>query len=187
MKLKEIEEVYEAVIYVADNCPADSSESASNAYHIVKLLRSSIREFPGHTAKLDEMYSVLDTCAAKLKRQANGKIGRWTFTSKNKDSNGKRYKINTPLSNAHGSVILLIQQRLKKKNALSLVSLHKIANFYTRCFFEYSDMIDKQIVSDELFLIHSVLYSFVASIGDYTGYLEAAMTREGISFTPIKV
>ncbi|MCM1062756.1 MAG: hypothetical protein NC452_21145 [Eubacterium sp.] len=187
MNLKELEETYEAVVDVVNNCPADDSEAASNAYHIVKLLRSTIRDWPEHTARLDEMYSVLDTYAARLKRQAGGKIGQWAMTSTDKNTKSKHYKINTPLSNAHVSVILLIRQRLKKENTLSLVSLHRIANFYTRRLFEYSDMIDKQIVSDELFFIHTALYSFAVDIGNHTGYLEALMTREGIQFTKIKV
>ncbi|MCM1062699.1 MAG: hypothetical protein NC452_20830 [Eubacterium sp.] len=187
MNLKELEETYEAVVDVVNSCLDDDSEAASHAYHIVKLLRSTIRDWPEQTAKFDEMYSVLDTYAAKLKKQAGGKIGRWAITSREKNTKGKHYKINTPLTNAHCSVILLIRQRLKEENTLSLVSLHRIANFYTRRLFEYSDMIDKQIVSDELFLISSVLYCFVADIGDHTGYLEGLMTREGISFTQIKV
>lgn len=72
--IKTLMKAYFSVIKLADSCTSTDSTTLSNLYHLVKLIRSAIRDFPQDAVLLDEFKSVLDICSARLKKRVGKKL-----------------------------------------------------------------------------------------------------------------
>ncbi|MCM1061860.1 MAG: hypothetical protein NC452_16445 [Eubacterium sp.] len=73
-KPKIVKNACEAAIELAENYTLDNNATRSRIYHLVKLARSSAREFIEIDDELSEMFYTLSMYAAKLKRNSKSKI-----------------------------------------------------------------------------------------------------------------
>lgn len=182
---------YFSVIKLADNCTSTDITTLSNLYHLVKLTRRAIRDFPQDAVLLNEFKSVLDICSARLKKRAGQRLKQY-FIAETKidgsisDDKGKKRKLNSPLTDSYVAITYFIRQKLKNKESDDFLTLYKIADLYIQHLFKYSDEInarDTEISSE----INISLCIIISGIGHYIGYLENAMKAEGIKFNEIRV
>lgn len=184
--IKIIEEAYAAVLELADSCTFTDRTTLSNMFHLVKLVRSAIKDFP-HTDRLEEMKSILDVYAAKLKKLTGKNFSQYTIEETVVGRNTKKHRLHSHLTNAHCALTYFIRQKLENKEADDFLRLYKIADLYIQHLFKYSDEVDKNPDIKNLDVINAILYVFISDMGHHAGYLENAMRAESIEFNEIKV
>ena len=184
-------EAYFFVIKLVDSCTSTDKTTLSNLYHIVKLTRRAIRDFPQDAVLLDEFKSVLDICSARLKKRVGKKLKQYVvvetkFDGSIKDGKGKERKLHSPLTDAYVAITYFIRQKLKNWETDDFLMLYKIADLYMQHLFKYSDEINARDMETSVD-INISLCIIISNIGHYIGYLESAMRAEGIKFDEIRV
>lgn len=182
---------YFSVIKLADSCTSTDIKTLSNLYHLVKLIRRAIGDFPQDAVLLDEFKSVLDICSARLKKRVGKKLKQYVvvetkFDGSIKDGKGKERELHSPLTDAYVAITYFIRQKLKNWETDDFLMLYKIADLYMQHLFTYSDKINAQD-TENLGDINISLCIIISNIGHYIGYLESAMRAEGIKFDEIRV
>ena len=185
--IKIIEEAYTAVIELADNCTSTDRTTLSNMLHLVKLVRSAIRDFPQAAKQLEEKKAVLNVYAAKLKKLTGKNITKFSIEETVVGHNVKKHRLYSHLTNAHCALTYFIRQKLENKEADNFLRLYKIADLYMQHLFKYSDEIDTNPDAKNLDVINAILYVFISDMGHHIGYLENAMKVNGIEFDEIRV
>ncbi len=182
---------YFSVIKLADSCTSEDVETLSNLYHLVKLTRRAIGDFPQDAVFLDEFKSVLDICLARLKKRVGKKLKQYVVVETKvdgsiKDGKGKKRELHSPLTDAYVAITYFIQQKLENKEVDDFLMLYKIADLYMQHLFKYSDEINARD-TENLGDINISLCIIINGMGHYIGYLESAMRVESIKFNEIKV
>lgn len=185
--IKIIEEAYAAVIELADNCVSADRITMSNMLHLVKLVRSAIRDFPQAASQLEEKKAVLNVYAAKLKKLTGKNFIQYTIEETVVGRNTKKHRLHSHLTNAHCALTYYIRQKLENKETDDFLRLYKITDLYMQHLFKYSDEIDTNPDAKNLDVINAILYVFISDMGHHIGYLENAMKTEGIKFNEIRV
>ena len=185
--IKIIEEAYTAVIELADNCTSTDRTTLSNMLHLVKLVRSAIRDFPQAAKQLEEKKAVLNVYAAKLKKLTGKNFGQYTIEETVVGRSTKKHRLHSHLTNPHCALTYFIREKLKSKEVGDFLRLYKITDLYMQHLFKYSDEVDKNPDVDNLDVINAILYVFIYDAGHHIGYLENAMKVNGIEFDEIKV
>ena len=95
---------YFSVIKLADSCTSTDIETLSNLYHLVKLIRRAIRDFPQDAVLLDEFKGVLDICSARLKKRVGKRLKQYVIAETKIDGSikydkGKKRELHSPLTN----------------------------------------------------------------------------------------
>ncbi len=183
---------YFSVIKLADSCTSPDKTNLSNLYHLVKLTRSAIRDFPQDAVFLDEFKSVLNICSARLKKRVGKKLKQYVVVETKvdgsiKDGKGKKRELHSPLTDAYVAVTYFIRQKLENKEVGDFLCIYKIADLYMQHLFEYSNKISTGTADESSSNINISLCIIISGIGYYIGYLENAMRAEGIKFDEIKV
>lgn len=145
----------------------------------MKFTRAALRDFPDQTDEMNDMFDLLITYAAKLKRRTDIQASEHKIISDNSEI------IYLPVTNAHIAIIRLIRQKLNANDVDSFRMMNDIAEFYMCRFFEYSDMIDSHREIENWDLINLLLATFSFEISCNVGYLEYAMKIHGIEYNEI--
>lgn len=177
--IKILENAYISAIELAERCTPNSLSDCRDIYHIIKLVRASVRDFPEITDKT--MFDTLGMHAARLRKMAGGKINPHMIV----DNDGEVFPL--PISNSYGSLTCLISRKLREKDVGSFTHLHKIADLCVQRFFEYSDWVDAHSDTPEWNMTQYVLCGFYSILGRYVGYLECAMKINDIPYGEIIV
>lgn len=183
---------YFSVIKLADSCTSKDIETLSNLYHLVKLTRRAIRDFPQDAVPLDEFKSALDICSARLKKRVGKRLKRYVIAETKidgsiSDDKGIKRELHSPLTDSYVAITYFIQQKLENKEAGYFLCLYKIADLYMQHLFKYSDEINARSDTENSGEINISLCIIISGIGHYIGYLENAMRAEGIKFDEIRV
>ncbi|MDE7304264.1 MAG: hypothetical protein K2N60_13205 [Oscillospiraceae bacterium] len=185
--IKIIEEAYAAVIDLVDGCTSTDKKTLSNMLHLVKLVRSAIRNFPQAAEQLEKKKAVLEVYAAKLKKLTGINFIQYTIEETVVGRNKKKHRLHSHLTNAHCALTYFIRQKLENKETDDFLRLYKIAYLYMQHLFKYSDEIDANPDVKNLDVINAILYVFISDMGHHAGYLENAMRAEGIEFDEIRI
>lgn len=185
--IKILEEAYTAVIELTDNCASTDKDTLSNLYHLMRLVLSSIRDFPQDAEQLEKMKDMLDVYSAKLKRRIGKNLSQYYIEETIYNCGVKKNRLYSHLTNAHCALTWFIREKAEKKEVGDFLRIYKIADLYIQHLFEYSDKIRASSGIENLSVINSTLYVFILDIGHHAGYLEKAMRTEGIKFDEIKV
>lgn len=183
---------YFSVIKLSDKCTSTDITTLSNLYHLVKLTRSAIRDFPQDAVWLDELKDVLDICSARLKKRAGQRLKHYVIAeTKNdgsiSDDKGIKRKLHSPLTDSYAAITYFIRQKLENKKVDDSLMLYKIADLYMQHLFKYSDEINARPDTENLGDINISLCIIISGMGHYIGCLENAMRAEGIKFKEIRV
>ena len=183
---------YFSVIKLADSCTSEDIETLSNLYHLVKLTRRAIRDFPQDVVLLDEFKGVLDICSARLKKRVGKRLKQYVIAETKidgsiKDDKGKKRELHSPLTNSYVAITYFIRQKLKNKESDDFLTLYKIADLYMQHLFKYSDEINARSDTENSSDINISLYIIISGMGHYIGCLENAMRAEDIKFNEIRV
>lgn len=190
--IKTLMKAYFSVIKLADSCTSTDSTTLSNLYHLVKLIRSAIRDFPQDAVLLDEFKSVLDICSARLKKRVGKRLEQYVIAETSiggsiSDDKGKERKLYSPLTDSYVAITYFIRQKLENKEVGYFLRLYKIADLYMQHLFKYSDEINARSDVENLGDIKISLCIIISGMEYYIGYLESAMRAEGIKFDVIRV
>ena len=182
---------YFSVIKLADSYTSTDIETLSNLYHLVKLTRRAIGDFPQDAVLLEEFKGVLDICSARIKKRAGKRLKQYVIVETKidgsiKDGKDKKRELHSPLTDSYVAVTYFIRQKLENKEADDFLMLYKIADLYMQHLFKYSDKINARNTENSGD-INISLCIIISGIGHYIGYLENAMRAEGIKFDEIKV
>ncbi len=177
--IKILENACTAAIELADNCTDCDAKTQGYIYHLVKFVRAEIRDFPEKTDKLNEAFELLDKYANRLKKSAGDRLSKFIIAGDHGE------KITLPINNIQGSLIHLIRQNLKEKNACNYLQIHKIADLYAHRFFEYWKTIDDDSDSPDWFVIDHMLYAFSMELVHHICWLENALRFQEISYDDI--
>lgn len=183
---------YFSVIKLADSCTSTDITTLSNLYHLIKLVRSAIRDFSQDAVWLDEFKDVLDICSARLKKRAGQRLKQY-FVAETEidgsisDDKGIKRKLHSPLTDSYVAITYFIRQKLKNKEADDFLMLYKIADLYMQHLFQYSDGINARSDTENLGDINISLCIIISGMGHYIGCLENAMRAEDIKFNEIRV
>ncbi|MDE5992026.1 MAG: hypothetical protein K2G87_03140 [Oscillospiraceae bacterium] len=183
---------YFSVIKLADSCNSTDETTLSNLYHLVKLTRSAIRDFPQDIVWLDEFKSVLDIYSARLKKRADQRLKQYFIAETEidgsiSDDKGIKRKLHSPLTDSYVAITYFIRQKLKNRETDDFLMLYKIADLYMQHLFQYSDEINVRPDTENLGDINISLCIIISGMGHYIGCLENAMRAEGIKFDEIRV
>lgn len=184
---------YFSVIKLIDRCSSADWQTLSNLYHLIKLVRSAIRDFPQYSVCLDEFKSVLDICAARLKNRVRNRSNHYIIegttigSSTNDDNGGKKRILHSPLNDSYGAIVFFILRAAENRKISDFLLLHRIADLYMQHLFLYSDMIDENPDIDASGEINISLRVIISGMGYYIGLIECVMRTEGIKFDEIKV
>lgn len=181
--IKILNEAVSSIIELADNVSDDRRERSS-IYHLLKLIRGAVRDFPQNTD--DNTTDLINAYAAKIKRYTNGKISRIAIVKRH-DDNEVGEIIPMPITNAHDAIIHLIRQNLRVRNRENYSAIHKIADLYMHRFFEYSEYVDKHPDIEDWEFKQTLLTAFCSELGLHIGWLEKAMRFEEIPYDDIIV
>ncbi|MCM1523840.1 MAG: hypothetical protein NC120_05220 [Ruminococcus sp.] len=183
-KPKIVKNACKSAIELVENYTSSDNTNRSRLYHLVKLARSSAREFADTDKELSEMFDTLSMYAAKLKRITDVKIiqVQYVLTCVNTEVSTV---IPIPLSNAHFSLIKLIRHSLNHRITNDYVRLYDISNLYFQKLFQYSDWVNVHREIENYELISGFLLIFVAEIRQHMGWLESAMKFNGIAYEKI--
>lgn len=185
--IKILEEAYTAVIELANNCTSTDRTTLSNMLHLVKLVRSAIKDFPQAAKQLEEKKAVLNVYATKLKKLTGKNFSQYTIEETVVGRNTKKHRLHSHLTNAHCALTYFIREKLKSKEVGDFLRLYKITDLYMQHLFKYSDEVDKNPDIENLDVINAILYVFISDMGHHAGYLENAMRIENIDFDEIRV
>lgn len=184
---------YFSVIKLIDRCSSADWQTLSNLYHLIKLVRRAMRDFPQYAVCLDEFKSVLDISAARLKKRVGKRLNQYFIeettigNSTNDDNGGKKRILHSPLTNSYGAIIYFIRKALNDKKVGDFLMLYNIADLYMQHLFVYSDMIDADSDIYNSGEINVSLRVIISGMGYYIGLIECVMRAEGIKFDEIKV
>lgn len=184
---------YFSVIKLIDRCSSADWQTLSNLYHLIKLVRSAIRDFPQYAVCLDEFKSVLDISAARLKKHVGKRLNQYFIeettigSSTNDDKGGKKRILHSPLNDSYGAIVFFIQRAAENREISNFLLLHRIADLYMQHLFLYSDMIDENPDIDASGEINVSLRVIISGMGYYIGLIECVMRAEGIKFDEIRV
>ena len=164
----------------------------SNLYHLVKLTRRAIGDFPQDAVMLDEFKGVLDIFSARLKKRVAKRLMQYVIAETKidggiSDDKGKKRELHSPLTDSYVAITYFIRQKLKNKESDDFLTLYKIADLYMQHLFKYSDEINARSDTENSSDINISLYIIISGMGHYIGYLENAMRAEGIKFNEIRV
>lgn len=184
---------YFSLIKLVDSCDSDDWETLSNLYYLTKLVRSAIRDFPQYSVCLDEFKSVLDICAARLKKRVGNRSNHYIIegttigSSTNADNDGKKRILHSPFNDSYGAIVFFIRRAAENRKISDFLLLHRISDLYMQHLFVYSNMIDENPDIDASGEINISLRVIISGMGYYIGLLESAMKAEGIKFDEIRV
>lgn len=176
-----LKNAYASAIELAESCTSDKLSACRDVYCILKFVRASVRDFPERTAKLDEMYDILNAQAARLRRMAGGKITEHIIVNEN----GEIFPL--PLSNSCGALAHLIRRKLNENDVGNFLHLYRISDLYMHRYFENIDSTVRTSDTDTRYIAESLTDVFFSKIRKYTVRLEMAMNREKIAFSKIRI
>lgn len=185
--IKILEEAYTAVIELADSCTYTDREILSYMLHLVKLVRSAMRDFPQAAEQLEEKKAVLDAYAAKLKRRIGKNIMQFRIEESGVDRSRRKRRLHSRLTNAHCALTYFIRQKFKDKKVDDFLRLYKIAELYLQHLFKYSDELGSNLDVGNVKVTNTILCVSISDMGRHIGCLENAMRAEGIKFDVIRV
>lgn len=171
---------YFSVIKLSDKCTSTDETTLSNLYHLMRFVRSSIRDFPQDNAWLNEFKTVLDICSARLRKRVGKKLRQYVIARTSICGGEEKERIHSPFTNAYCAIGYFIRQKLESKESEDFLTLYKIADLYMQYLVEYSNKASSTNEKISLCIISS-------NMRYYIGWLESAMKAEGIKFDEIKV
>lgn len=191
--IKILTRAYFSLIKLVDSYSSADWQTLSNLYHLVKLVRRAMRDFPQYAVCLDEFKSVLDISATQLKKRVGKRLNQYFIkettigSSTNDDKGGKKRILHSPLNDLYGAIVFFIRRAAENRKISDFLLLHRIADLYMQHFFVYSDMIDENPDIDASGEINISLCVIIHNMGHYIGLIECLMRTEGIKFDEIKV
>ncbi|MCM1060546.1 MAG: hypothetical protein NC452_09645 [Eubacterium sp.] len=172
-EIKILENACTALIALTEKYAEDTS-ARSNIYHLLRLARTSIKEYPQKDVSLDKLLDRLYTCSERLEKLAGENLFESIVVL---DCGVETKEISLPILNAHDSIIRLIRNAMEKKNVEDFSQIHAIAALYMHRLLEYSETVD--VNSD---IVHKSLFKLAMEICRNVGWLEMAMQSEKIEY-----
>ncbi|MCM1330094.1 MAG: hypothetical protein NC253_11720 [Ruminococcus sp.] len=172
-EIKILEKACTALIALTDKYAEDTS-ARSNIYHLLRLARTSIKEYPQKDVSLDKLLDRLCICSEKLEKLAGENLFESIVVL---DCGIETKEISLPLKNAHGSIIRLICNTMEEKSFEDFQKLHQVAALYMHRLLEYSNSVNSN--SDT---VHKALFKLAIEICRNVGWLEIAMQSEKIEY-----
>lgn len=176
----------DSVIELADSCIYGNRFILSNIYHLIKFVRSVIRDYPEGSAEFSEMLDTLNLYSAIMKKLTHGNISQYRVVMSDNESN-KIGIFPLRIANAHGAMLYMIRCKLKGRDAACYIHLHNIAALYVPYFFDFSDKLDSETDFPYWYLADSLTYSYANELGNHIGLLEKAMSAKRIAYENIIV
>ena len=176
----------DSVIELADSCIYDNRFILSNIYHLIKFVRSAVRDYPEDSAEFLEMLDTLNLYSAIMKRLTYGNISQYKVVFSDNEGN-KMGIFPLRIANAHGAMLYMIRCKLKDKDIARYLHLHNIAALYVPCFFDFSDKLDSETDFPYWYMADTLTCAYATELGNHIGWLEKAMSAKGIAYENIIV
>ena len=176
----------DSVIELADSCIYGNRFILSNIYHLIKFVRSAVRDYSEDSAEFSEMLDTLNLYSAIMRRLTHGNISQYKVVFS--DDEGNKIGIfPLPIANVHSAMLYMIRCKLKDNDTACYIHLHNIAALYVPYFFDFSDKLDSETDFPYWYLADSLTYSYADELGNHIGLLEKAMDAKRIPYENIIV